>query len=489
MEFVDGLLGFFRGRNNFRRGELSSQARIEIHAASRASERHPNANEDATLTMEDAFALADGAGGAAGGKIASELAIRMVRETLQRNPTATVADAERTVRLAIMAADRAVFSEKEKAKRREGLAWNQPDNGKMATTLSVVQLVEEAPGRWKAVVGNVGDSRVYVLRADGRLEQITLDDGVVKGIFKDPSEARRVQQKLANITSRSGLNPSEQLCVAQSNFTTKMVGDNFGADVQTQVVQLNSGDVIFATSDGFHDPLTDNQIAAIVKGAQTSEEAANRLTQAAVAAYKDPGNGRLNGKTEDDMSIVQARIVDGGTAKKGGVASPQASEGQEEPKKPGWWINVGTEVFVDRSNGIVDGSWVVKGWNSTIQQVVVQKIEGGETLQRTITWERLLELNPEPNQAAQAPRAEASPAPEAASLAGIEEKYKELYAYLRSVPEVRTSVGMIPTEDLIALIEDVRGGRAQIETITRTYNLRKTVGHLLALEAQARKGK
>ncbi|MBX3466590.1 MAG: serine/threonine-protein phosphatase [Planctomycetes bacterium] len=133
-------------------------------------------NEDALLRDDERrfYAVADGVGQYRGAAIASALAVEACHEALAGGRP--VDDALRP--WLGRAAGRAA-----RALHARGRA--EPALGSMATTLTALQLVDEA---WWIV--HVGDTRAYLLR-DGRLEQLTRDHSVAweqleaGGITKD----------------------------------------------------------------------------------------------------------------------------------------------------------------------------------------------------------------------------------------------------------------------------------------------------------------
>ena len=140
-----------------------------MRAAARTEVGHVRSrNEDALLCDPERrlFVVADGMGGHPAGDVASADAIASLDETLdlsrlERDPTEAVGEALRE-------ADRRV---------REH-AHQDPSVQGMGTTAVVVHVTGDGQ---RLVVGNVGDSRVY-LHHDGRLRQITRDQ-VTGGLF------------------------------------------------------------------------------------------------------------------------------------------------------------------------------------------------------------------------------------------------------------------------------------------------------------------
>lgn len=104
-------------------------------------------------------AVADGMGGHAAGRVASETALRALAERYYSASAKTMAE---LLRKAIEEAGTAVFRE---AKR-------DPSKRGMGTTLTAVAFHGA-----RAFIGNVGDSRTYLIR-EGRIVQLTKDHSV-----------------------------------------------------------------------------------------------------------------------------------------------------------------------------------------------------------------------------------------------------------------------------------------------------------------------
>lgn len=198
------------------------------------------ANEDSCLVITPStgqyldygalLAVADGVGGMAGGKEASECAIKTLRDDYYAAPETLAL--EHTLKDCFDAANRAVLS--------------QPPVGR-ATTLSALVLRNR---RW--AVGHVGDTRVWLYR-NRQLTQLTTD------------HSRAHAHIGAMITRACGLD-------------TQLL-----ADVQSG--DLLQHDVFLITSDGVHEVLDSRQIATalnyVSRGAQ---EIAEALVQQALQA-------------------------------------------------------------------------------------------------------------------------------------------------------------------------------------------------------------
>jgi len=209
------------------------------------------ANEDSCLVITPStgqyldygalLAVADGVGGMAGGKEASECAIKTLRNDYYAAPETLAL--ERTLKDCFDAVNRAVLAD--------------PPAGR-ATTLSALVLRNR---RW--AVAHVGDTRVWLYR-NRHLVQLTTD------------HSRLLTDIGPVITRACGLDVM------------------LNADVQSG--ELQEGDVFLITSDGVHETLDAQTIAAVLEG-ETAQQIAETLVQQALQA----------GST-DNVSACVARV-------------------------------------------------------------------------------------------------------------------------------------------------------------------------------------
>ena len=149
-------------------------------------------NEDNYLMLADRglFIVADGMGGHAAGEVASEMAVRTIaREVGSLQGLDDGAVGERLAH-AIRTANDAIYQR----------TVAEPEKRGMGTTVTVLALL---PNRY--LVGQVGDSRAYLLRGD-RIEQLTRDHSYVQeqvdaGLLT-PEQAR--VHPYANVITRCG---------------------------------------------------------------------------------------------------------------------------------------------------------------------------------------------------------------------------------------------------------------------------------------------
>lgn len=211
-----------------------SRLRTRHSVATDAGRRRAH-NEDAFTVNRNLglFVVCDGVGGRAAGEIAAALAVETIRERIQRETStltaaalssrdeAAVASVGVLVRDAIQGASQAIWE----------LAQTDRQLEKMCTTASVVVVANDL-----AVVGQVGDSRVYLGRGAG-IHQLTEDHTlhnlqVQQGLIKpDPGRGRR-------------------------SPITRVLGRGDAVEVDIGALPLAAGDRLLLCSDGLHDYLT-----------------------------------------------------------------------------------------------------------------------------------------------------------------------------------------------------------------------------------------
>lgn len=233
--------------------------------------RRRESNEDDLLLAPELglFAVADGMGGHAAGEIASRLAIETIQEARQRNGGAD----PRVGADAAAAWLRDTFTE---ANRRicDSIRVHEERRG-MGTT--VVALVQTGDG---AVVGHVGDSRVYLLR--GRtLHRLTSDHSWVNeqvklGLMSDEAAQRHPMR----------------------NIVTRALGSREDVLVDVASTPLEPNDVFVLCSDGLNTMLSDDEIQEHVAEHRDDPEAACR---ALVAAANQRGG-------DDNVTVVVVRF-------------------------------------------------------------------------------------------------------------------------------------------------------------------------------------
>ncbi len=217
-------------------------------------------NEDAYVSRPPLFAVADGMGGARAGEVASSLAATAVKAAEEGS-----SGRERVAAL-IQEANRRIYQR----------SSEDADVAGMGTTMTVA-LVEDST----VTFGHVGDSRAYILR-DGSLEQLTDDHSLV-----------------AELVRGGKLSPEEAEHHPQRSVITRALGTDPDVDVDTFIVDAESGDIFLLCSDGLTDMLGDAQIVEVLTGRKSLDDAAKELIK---LANKAGG--------EDNITIVAFELTD-----------------------------------------------------------------------------------------------------------------------------------------------------------------------------------
>ncbi len=187
-------------------------------------------NEDAFFIDErlGLFIVCDGVGGRAHGEVAAGEAVTSIWEHVSAEVEPCEPDVDRVawlsaaLRAALQHASQAVYA----------MAAANPRLTGMSTTASAVWVTGDL-----AVIGHVGDSRVYLAR-DGAVRQLTEDHTLLN---------MQVQQGLISPERARG----------RKSPVTRVVGGRDCIEVDVMVVPLAEGDRLLLCTDGLHAYLED----------------------------------------------------------------------------------------------------------------------------------------------------------------------------------------------------------------------------------------
>lgn len=173
------------------------------------------------------FMVADGMGAHAVGELASKLACDNIPHNYFKSKTGTSGDA-------LSKAYRDVGA------MIHGKAAANRDFDGMGTTCSTLLILPEG-----ALIGHVGDSRVYRIR-EGRVDQLTFDHSLVWELIR-----------------RRHLSPEQAHRQAPKNVITRSLGPDPEVEVDLEgPLEVREGDVFLLCSDGLSGPVTNPEIGA-----------------------------------------------------------------------------------------------------------------------------------------------------------------------------------------------------------------------------------
>ena len=221
-------------------------------------------NQDSGYSGSNLFVVADGMGGHAGGDVASALAIQRL-QGLDR-VYETTHEAERAIRSAVREAAGDLIT----------MTGQRPELTGMGTTIDALIMVDDY-----AVIGHIGDSRVYLYR-DGELTQVTTDHTFVQRLV----DSGRITLEEARYHPRRSV-------------LMRVLGDQDPSpEIDTFVMQAQDGDRWILCSDGLSGVVDEAHITKVLQHNQAPGRTADLLLKQA-----------LDGGAPDNVTIV---VVDVG---------------------------------------------------------------------------------------------------------------------------------------------------------------------------------
>ena len=229
-------------------------------------------NEDNFFAEADerrgVFIVADGMGGHAAGEVASEMAVQIVSRQLLTIASVIDPHAQETLAQALRDANRAIYDR----------MLAEVDKQGMGTTASVLALSDN-----HFLIGQIGDSRVYLLR-DGALSQLTKDHSYVQ------------EQVDAGL-----LTPEQARYHPYSNVITRCVGASEEVEADIYSGEMKPGDVFLLASDGLTGMVDDRRLQSML----LARSGPGRIVDALIAEAN--GRGGLDNIT---AIVVQVSAVD-----------------------------------------------------------------------------------------------------------------------------------------------------------------------------------
>ena len=237
-------------------------------------------NQDTVILGNGLAGVADGMGGHRGGEIASAgLREGLLRETRERKPGTDM------LREAVRIVNRELWERQEADTALAG----------MGTTLTVLW-----PAKNERSIGQVGDSRAYLLR-DGEMSQVTEDHSMV-----------------ADMVRKGVLTEEQAACHPMRNYITRAVGTEESVTIDVSVHDRRQGDRWLICSDGMYGMVSPNDLRQMM-GIENLENAAETMLKAA-----------LDGGGKDNISLVliqddtvfpaeDAECAESGTDQSGGT--------------------------------------------------------------------------------------------------------------------------------------------------------------------------
>ncbi len=216
-------------------------------------------NQDSVLALpeEGFFCVADGMGGGEGGATASKWICEELKNSFEGLKDVTMAEKKLLVEAALQHVNKRIKAHvKEKGFHVMGST---------CCAIFFDPEVLKEKGNVKAVICNVGDSRVYVLRK-GQFALLTNDHTVGNELGNAMSELHNIQA--LEIRSRHH---------ALSHILTRAVGTEMRVRADYLNANVRKGDIFLLCTDGVHDMLEDEVIGGIILEEQEPQKCVNAL--------------------------------------------------------------------------------------------------------------------------------------------------------------------------------------------------------------------
>jgi serine/threonine protein phosphatase PrpC len=240
--------------DNFVVADLSTQTRLS------STENH-----QANITGRGILlGVCDGMGGAAAGEVASKLAVELIFSSLTEASFASSDDLALALVQAVEAAGKKIYQEARSDRSRRG----------MGTTSTIAAVLGE-----RLFIGQVGDSRGYILRQD-RLVQVTRDQSLVNQLIE-----------------AGQLTLEEAETFEHNNIILQALGTAETVQVDLTSVDLRRDDVLMLCSDGLSGMVKDAEIKSVLSSVSDPRDACEELIARANAAGG-----------HDNITVVGARF-------------------------------------------------------------------------------------------------------------------------------------------------------------------------------------
>ena len=203
-------------------------------------------NEDAVFVNEKEpyfLVVADGMGGHNAGEVASSIAIETIKELLSKKTGRRKIDYENKMREAFTLANKKIYDYADENAKLMGMG-----------TTTVTALVSGG----RLIVGNVGDSRAYIIKDDD-IRQISIDHSYVW-----------------QLVLRGEITEQQAKRHPKRNFITRAMGTEKEIEVDIFSEKWEGG-VVLICSDGLSNLVENYEMKKIVSEATDLQEAAEKL--------------------------------------------------------------------------------------------------------------------------------------------------------------------------------------------------------------------
>ena len=291
-----------------------SSAPLTFARYSLAKATRPDQNEDRILSLPRTSlgAVFDGVGGEdgyVGSLVASQtvrshwkkvLSARQVVSNDEANP-ASNADLLLLLEYVILQAHHRLCAESTRRTKDDGTPLRP------CTTIALAALdYQPHSSECRLLCAHVGDSRIYLLKANGDFHRLTDDDGFFSLLVAREMLTLEDAWRIDQASDAAQLSQLERAYFERRNGITQALGDQVEPVVHLAELAFEPGDRVLLCTDGVHDNLTDIEIAAIMR-ASARTTTAKKLVQRALEVSLLEHQGVLRAKQDDISALVISR--------------------------------------------------------------------------------------------------------------------------------------------------------------------------------------
>lgn len=192
--------------------------------------------------------IADGIGGNQGGDVASEMAVTHIGHSFKLSNAKTIDETKDWLQKQIASENQDIRNRSEQFIDLKG----------MGTTVVLAVIFNQT-----VLIGNIGDSRGYLLR-DHVFSQVTEDHSLVNELIKRGELSRQAAR----------VHPKK-------NVITRSLGIEKAVQIDTHYLELTDNDMLLLCSDGLTDMVNDDQIQAVLENEAALQDKCDQLVKLA----------------------------------------------------------------------------------------------------------------------------------------------------------------------------------------------------------------
>ncbi len=267
-------------------------------------------NEDSVLVdaMTGLFAVFDGVGGSAAAEIASQTAAhatlqgwkRILLQHQRRRKLYTLLD--HCDRFDVRSLLEQLLLDVDEQVRTNGARRAGTDD--LATTVSLATFCKQPGSReYTMFFAHVGDSRIYLLRGQERIQRLTNDDGLLTKLVENQIVNDEHAYRIDQATQVDQLSDMDYRYFRLRGGITHAVGGPIPPTVHTDSVTIYPGDRILLCTDGIHDNLTDDEIEETLR-TNPRPAFARKLVERAQQRSHEDYTQTIRAKPDDMSAIV-----------------------------------------------------------------------------------------------------------------------------------------------------------------------------------------